>query len=162
VVVELFVLPGHLVFGLLGSLLMLAAVVMAMVDVYPQPGPGLPSLPSFDKFQLPLRQLLIAMVGGAAGIWAASRILPRTPIYGALVSTSASGMKTEAAQAERRMARQGQTGVAISVLRPGGKAQFGDEILDVISQGEIVPKGTRVRIAGSSGNEAVVEVVKEG
>jgi membrane-bound serine protease (ClpP class) len=160
VVLEFFVLPGHLVFGFLGLLLMLAAVVMAMVDVYPQPGPGLPKLPSIEKFELPLQQILIAMVGGALGIWAASRILPRTPIYRAVVSNSASGVKSEQVQAEQRQARQGQIGVAVSVLRPGGKAQFGDDILDVISQGEVVSKGTSVKIIGYSGTEAVVEVFK--
>jgi membrane-bound ClpP family serine protease len=162
VVLELFVLPGHMVFGLIGSLLMLAAVVMAMVDVYPQPGPGLPKMPTFDKSELPLQQILIAMVGGALGIWAVSRILPKTPIYRSVVSSSVSGIKSEQAQAEQRQAHQGQIGVAVSMLRPGGKAQFGDDILDVISQGEVVSKGTRVRITGYSGTEAVVEVVNEG
>jgi membrane-bound serine protease (ClpP class) len=161
VVVELFVLPGHLVLGLIGSLLMLAAVVMAMVDVYPQPGPGLPRLPTIEKFQLPLRQILIAMAGSAAGLWFASRILPKTPMYRAVVSTSASGVKFEEAQAGQRNARLGRTGTAVSILRPGGKAQFGDEILDVISQSEVVAKGTAVKIIGYSGTEAVVEVVKE-
>jgi membrane-bound ClpP family serine protease len=44
-------------------------------------------------------------------------------------------------------------------LRPGGKAQFGNDILDVISQGELIDKGERVKIIGHSGTEAVVEGV---
>ena len=36
--------------------------------------------------------------------------------------------------------------MTISPLRPGGKAQFGDAILDVMSQGDMLPKGTAVRI----------------
>jgi membrane-bound serine protease (ClpP class) len=148
---------------MLGAVLMLAAVVMAMVDLYPAPGPGaLPALPSLDKFQLPLRQLLIATVGGGLGIWLASLILPKTPIYRAVVSQSASGVKTEAAFAQQSKLRLGLTGVTLSALRPGGKAQFGDAILDVISQGDMVPKGTAVRIIGGSGSEALVEVVKDG
>jgi membrane-bound ClpP family serine protease len=67
-------------------------------------------------------------------------------------------VRTGATQEQQRTARLGQTGLAISTLRPGGKAQFGDEILDVISQGELVPKGTKVRIIGYSGGEAIVEV----
>jgi membrane-bound serine protease (ClpP class) len=50
-------------------------------------------------------------------------------------------------------------GVAISPLRPGGKAQFGNDILDVISQGELIDKGSRVKIIGHSGTAAVVEGV---
>jgi membrane-bound serine protease (ClpP class) len=163
VIIELFVYPGTIVIGMLGAVLMLAAVVMAMVDLYPAPGPGaLPALPSLDKFQLPLRQLLIATVGGGLGIWLASLILPKTPIYRAVVSQSASGVKTEAAFAQQSKLRLGLTGVTLSALRPGGKAQFGDAILDVISQGDMVPKGTAVRIIGGSGSEALVEVVKDG
>lgn len=163
VVVELFVYPGTVVIGMLGAVLMLAAIVMAMVDLYPAPGPGvLPTMPSLDKFQLPLRQLLIATIGGGLGIWLASLILPKTSVYRAVVSQSASGMKTEAAFARQNKSRRGQVGVTLSALRPGGKAQFGEEILDVISQGDMVSKGTPVRIIGSSGAEALVEVVKEG
>jgi membrane-bound ClpP family serine protease len=50
-------------------------------------------------------------------------------------------------------------GEAVSNLRPGGKARFGDEILDVMSQGEMIEKGTRVRIIRHSASEAVVESV---
>jgi len=148
---------------MLGAVLMLAAIIMAMVDLYPAPGPGvLPALPTLDKFQLPMRQLLIATVGGGIGIWLASLFLPKTAIYRAVVSQSASGVKTEAEFAQIKKSRQGQMGVAISALRPGGKAQFGDDILDVVSQGEMVPKGTQVRIIGTSGAEALVEVVNGG
>jgi membrane-bound serine protease (ClpP class) len=162
VVVELFVYPGTVVIGVIGAALMLAAIVMAMVDLYPAPGPGvLPAMPTLDKFELPLRQLLIATIGGGLGIWLASLILPKTPVYRVLVSQSASGMKTEATLEKQAKSRQGRTGVTLSALRPGGKAQFGDEIIDVISQGDMVPKGTPVRIIGSSGAEALVEVVKE-
>lgn len=160
VVVELFVYPGTIVIGMSGAILMLVAIIMAMVDLYPAPGPGvLPAMPSLDKFQLPLRQLLVATIGGGLGIWIASQLLPKTSMYRAVVSGSASGVKTEAEFAQMKQSRQGQIGVTISALRPGGKAQFGDAILDVVSQGEMVAKGTQVRIIGTSGAEALVEVV---
>jgi membrane-bound ClpP family serine protease len=61
---------------------------------------------------------------------------------------------------ERQQSKQvGEMGVATSVLRPGGKARFGDQIIDVISQGEMVPKGSRVKVIGHSGREAIVEAV---
>ena len=160
VVVELFVYPGTVMLGLFGALLMLIALIMAMVDVYPTPGPNLiPAIPSADKFVLPMRHLLIATVGGAIGIWLVSRFLPKTSFYRAVVSTSASGVRSGAVLEQQRKSHLGQVGVTESALRPGGKARFGDAILDVISQGEMVPKGTRVRIIGHSGSEALVEVV---
>ena len=79
-----------------------------------------------------------------------------------MVSTAASGAATQASLEQQQQTRLGRVGVTISVLRPGGKAQFGDDLLDVVSQGELVDKGTSVRIIGSSGAEALVEVVKAG
>ena len=155
VVVEIFIYPGTIAIGLLGAGLMLVALIMAMVDIYP----GMPSVPTLPQLKLPLQQILIAMGGGVIAILFLSRFLPKTSVYRKVVSQSASGMKTEAALDQQKVSRQGQIGVTISPLRPGGKAQFGEQILDVISQGDLVPEGTRVRIIGSSGSEALVEVV---
>ena len=152
---ELFAFPGTTALGLIGTLLMLVALVMAMVDVYP----GMPALPTFRMLELPLRDLFIAFLGGAVAVVVLSRWLPKTSFYGKLVSQSASGVTTEAKLEQRQISRLGQVGVAISALRPGGKAQFGNEILDVISQGELIDKGQQVKIIGHSGAEAVVERV---
>ena len=40
-----------------------------------------------------------------------------------------------------------------------GKAQFGNEILDVVTEGDLIEKGSPVRVIGSSGHEAVVAPV---
>jgi len=56
-----------------------------MVDVYPampstpsvpRSMPALPALPTLDKFELPMRNLLIALVGGLAGKGVAEVIDP--------------------------------------------------------------------------------------
>jgi membrane-bound serine protease (ClpP class) len=156
VVVEIFIYPGTIAIGLLGAVLMLVALVMAMVDIYP----GMPSVPSLPQLRLPIQQILVAMAGGVVAILVLSRFLPKTSVYRKLVSQTASGVKTELEVEKQKISRQGQIGVTISPLRPGGKARFGDQILDVISQGDMVPPGTRVKIIGSSGAESLVEVVQ--
>ncbi|MBK9138784.1 MAG: NfeD family protein [Verrucomicrobia bacterium] len=88
-----------------------------------------------------------------------ARLLPKTPIYATLVTQSVSGGESPAAQEKAHSAQVGREGVALSVLRPGGKAQFGDEVLDVMTQGELIEKGARVRIVAHSGREAVVEAI---
>jgi membrane-bound serine protease (ClpP class) len=150
---ELLVFPGTLALGLAGAALMVISLVMALVDVYP----GMPTIPSWPQLQLPLQTLGIAAVGSAVAVLALARVLPETPIFRRLVSTTASGEVSTVAAEVVRSSRVGQVGVAISQLRPGGKAQFGDDIVDVITQGELLAKGTRVRIIGHSATEAVVE-----
>src|ERR1043166_9310122 len=155
VVVEIFVYPGTLAIGLLGVGLMLVALIMAMVDIYP----GMPSMPTLLQLRLPIQNILYAMAGGAVAIILLSRFLPKTPVYRKIVSQSASGMKTELVFEKQKANLHGRIGVAISPLRPGGKAQFGDDVIDVISQGDLVEAGAKVRIISYSGTEAVVEVL---
>jgi len=156
-VLELFVFPGTIFLGLTGAGLMLASIIMAMVDIYP----GVPGLPGPMQFRIPVRDILvnlaIVFVGSAVSIWVLSYWLPKTSVYGTLISQSASGETTIQAQEQVQTKQLGEVGVAISILRPGGKAQFGDQILDVITQGEMIAKGRRVRIIGHSSAEAIVE-----
>ena len=59
VLVELLVFPGTFIAGITGAVLMLVALVMGMVDMYP----GTPTLPTLPQLQLPLRDISVA-VGG--------------------------------------------------------------------------------------------------
>ena len=147
---------------------MVLAIVMALVDLYPAvplaPGGPTPSWPRFagptqESVEHALQVLLIAIGGTAFGVWLASIWLPKTPLYTSLVSQGASGAATTAAFAAQESALLGKTGVTISALRPGGKAQFGDDILDVMSQGDMLARGTAVRITSFSGGTAIVETV---
>ena len=159
VALEFFVFPGTFALGLAGTVLMLVALIMAMVDLYPVPGPGMPQLPSLPQLRLPLQNLAIAMAGSIVMVLLLARWLPRTSVYKTVVSQSASGVSSVTRQEQQQASRLGQMGVTISVLRPGGKAKFGEEILDVISQGEMVGKDCPVKIIGHSGTEAIVELV---
>lgn len=156
---ELFVFPGVTIFGLAGAVLMLVSVIMAMVDVYP----SAPGLPTSLQFQIPYEQILtnlvIALAGSAIAIWLLSFFLPKTALYSSLISQSVSGESSVLFQETEQQRRLGEIGVAISDLRPGGKAQFGDTLLDVITRGDMIPKGQRVRVIGYSGSESVVEAV---
>ena len=56
----------------------------------------------------------------------------------------------------------GEVGVATSDLRPSGLALFGDRRVDVVSQGDFIAAGTRVRVIEVSGNRVMVESVERG
>jgi membrane-bound serine protease (ClpP class) len=156
---EFFVHPGTIAPGLIGAALMFVAVIMAMVDIYPG-SPALPTSPiALNSLQQSFKNIVIATIGTVLAVAMLARFLPKTSMYQRMISVSVSGLKTEKETVKRRVSRNGQLGVSISMLRPGGKAQFGDEILDVISQGDLIPKGQKVKIIGHSGTEAIVEAV---
>ena len=54
----------------------------------------------------------------------------------------------------------GQEGVAATMLRPAGVAQFGDRRVDVVTDGEIIDADTRVTAVDVRGNRVVVRAVR--
>jgi membrane-bound serine protease (ClpP class) len=50
-------------------------------------------------------------------------------------------------------------GVAVTDLHPSGTAQFGDERVDVVSEGSFVEAGTAVRVVRADGYRHVVRPV---
>jgi len=53
-------------------------------------------------------------------------------------------------------AHMGRCGLAVTDLRPSGKARFGSEILDVVSDGQFLTKGCALRIVDTRQNRIVV------
>lgn len=159
IVVELFFFPGTIAIGLLGGVLVLGSLIMALVDVYP--GMPLWSWPTIaqDSLERSIQIFGFSMLASVVLAVLLARFLPHTPLYGALVSQTTSGAQATVDRETKRSARLGQTGVTISPLRPAGKAQFGEEVLDVIAPGEMVEKGKTVKIVGFNGHDAVVSVV---
>lgn len=157
IAVELFVLPGTIFIGLGGFALIVMSLIMAGVDMYPD----MPAVPSFatvgESLHRSLQNMIMGFLGGILACYALSKWLPKSQYYSAVVSTGVSGVESVIEIEEEKQSRVGQVGEALSQLRPGGKAQFGDEIIDVISAGEILEAGTRVKIIRHSGSDPVVE-----
>lgn len=153
IAIELFVFPGTIFIGLGGFALVLLSLVMSGVDMYPD----MPAVPSLDAMGVPMQNLVLAVLGGVLICYLLSKWLPHTHYYGMVVSRGVSGAVSVAAIEEVKRSRVGEVGTAVSQLRPSGKARFGDEVLDVISAGEIIESGQAVRIVRHSGSDPVVE-----
>jgi len=154
--VELFVFPGTFIPGALGAVLVLVALIMAMVDVYP----GAPTLPTLPELQLPLRDLSIAVLASLLIAAVLARFLPKTVLFSRMVSQTASGVTADVAQETKQAGRIGRIGVTVSPLNPGGKAHFDEELLDVVTRGEMVAKGQQVKIIGHGSTNVIVEAVE--
>ena len=55
--------------------------------------------------------------------------------------------------------RVGDHGLADSALRPAGRVRFGDQYVDVVTDGAFVDAGAEVRVLQIRGNRVVVRVV---
>ncbi len=54
-------------------------------------------------------------------------------------------------------ALEGRTGIAKTDLRPSGKGDFDGTVLDVLSNGEFIKKGTRIQITKILNNQVLVK-----
>jgi membrane-bound serine protease (ClpP class) len=163
--VELFVLPGFGVAGLTGILLLLVSLVLAGQNfVVPNTGRQLATLTN---------TLLVVMGSGAVfavAAYALSSYFGKIPILGRLTleppdpdaGTGPATPRAARTDSLRHFGVEiGDLGVADSPLRPAGKARFGDHYVDVVTDGLLVPKGTRVRVLKISGNRVVVRQVED-
>ena len=159
VIIEiLFFAHSTIVFGVLGVFLMLASLLWAMIDRYP----GETFLPSGQMLAVPLRNLFVALIAAAIVIALLAKYLPRTSIYRrfALMTTNPPGPSLAGAPREFATALSlspGMQGVALSILRPSGKARFADHIVDVITQGEFIAPETPVTVVQSDGMRVIVK-----
>ena len=53
----------------------------------------------------------------------------------------------------------GKPGTSITPLVPAGKAQIGNELVDVITDGRMVERGQSIRVVDVAGNRVLVEPV---
>ena len=155
VLVEVFIFPTVGILGFIGLAMMLLGVLMAMVEQVPN-GPWLPSWPYME---IPVMKLAGGIVLIAFFIILFGRFLPKNPMFRHLILASATAQADGFAAAPTRKSIIGAIGVASSPLRPSGTALFGDEPLDVITGGNFIRAGSKVRVVEARGNRIVVEEV---
>jgi membrane-bound ClpP family serine protease len=152
---EIFVLPGFGVTGISGIVLVIVSLALVTLEKMPET--------TGDWLDLGARlgTFGISLVAAIAGAFMLAWYLPHIPYANRLVLLPPSDEKTDAhaEEASARAALLGAIGVAETMLRPAGKARFGDDFLDVIAEGDYVNPGTRVQVIEIEGNRIVVKAV---
>jgi membrane-bound ClpP family serine protease len=152
---EFMVFPGFTIFGITGGLLVVGSLLLAsQTFVLPHN--------EYQAEQL-IRSLKVIVAAGAATIAAAvliNRYLPHAPMFNRMLLAPPSG--EELSDIARREALAefehllGATGIAATPLLPGGKAIFGDQLVDVIADGEVIERGQAVVVVRARGNRVLV------
>ncbi|MGD8451895.1 MAG: NfeD family protein [Phycisphaerae bacterium] len=161
---EIFVIPGFGVAGILGIALIVIALIGTFVPSEPAPG-GPDDAPWFSWPSLPgtwnaLQQGIIYLSGSIIiafiGILLVIRYLPQTAIGRRLIPPNPEHRTLTLNDPRQAVALIGEVGIVTGDLRPGGQARFGQEIVDVQSQGEYVEAGRRVQVLRHEGMRIVV------
>lgn len=153
IAIEVFLLPGFGIFGIGGlALTVLGVVLMSQTFVIPR---------NVYQVELLTRGIWMAL-GGAAGmvggLLAFRMMLPHVPLLSGLVMEPQD--EAELSEAEKLGDYShllGQSGFATTPLLPSGKARFGDQVVQVVSDGCAIATGDPVRVAQVQATRVVVE-----
>ena len=100
--------------------------------------------------------------------WLLSKYLPRIQFLSGLILAPAVPRKgseipvsiTTPPESKTVGVNLGDTGEVVSILRPTGKAKFGDAIVDVVAEADFLDKGTKIEIIVIHGNRVVVKQIE--
>lgn len=160
--VELFVIPGFGVIGVAGLILLF----MGLVGTFIPSGGGL--FPNSPKAQEGLLDgaavTLLACVTAGLGMWMVAKHFGSLPVLGRLVlktdADSDSIGVLEAIDPDAGVtARPGELGVSLTPMRPAGRVQIGERVVDAVAEFGYIPSGARVRVVSADGLKVGVEEV---
>ena len=132
------VLPG-MIAGLVGLGCLIAGVVIAYMDFGPRTGNLV---------------LIIVVVGFVIGTLCWMRFLPDSPMARLFISRGTIG--TIGAEKPELVQR---TGTALTALRPSGTALIDGQRVDVVSEGQMIEKGSRIKVVATEGLRVVVRAL---
>ncbi|MDQ3557447.1 MAG: nodulation protein NfeD [Gemmatimonadota bacterium] len=147
--VEAFVIPGFGVAGVLGLAAILGSIVLSMVG----------SLPTGADFATAGAVILSSLLIVGVVAWQLLRHLPDDRRARRMTLRTSTSREEGYLSSPQRDDLVGTEGVAVTDLRPSGTALFGDERVDVVSEGPFVVAGTPVRVTRAEGYRHVVRPV---
>lgn len=153
--VEVFVLPGFGIFGLGGGVLIIFSLILASQRFF------IPRTEAqLDELRRSITAVAAAGLGMMALAWATRRYLPQAPLLGRIMLEPPPPEERQLQSSREAVADYahlvGATGVATTDLRPSGRARFGDEVVDVSADGELLERGARVTVVDAYANRVVV------
>jgi len=164
IAVEIFLLPGTVIFGGVGFLCLLLSLVLSRQSFV------LPSNELEEELLLAnLRNLTMLVLMVFALGWLTWRLLPNIPWANRLFlpppersPQTAGGTESGFGLDDALLTKLvGRTGVAATVLRPAGIMEIDGERIDVVTEGEFVEPGTQLKVLYVQGSRVVVAVAGE-
>jgi len=160
--VEVFVIPGFGVSGVVGLLLLFGGLLGTFLPA----GSGL--FPSTAKGQGELLWAAGTIIGAfftaAVGAYFVAKHAGSLPFFRGLVLREGAGEEAATVispDAEAPIARVGEKGVTITPMHPAGRVDIGGRVIDAVSDFGFLEAGEPVRVSSVSGIRVGVERARE-
>ncbi|PRO65101.1 NfeD family protein [Alkalicoccus urumqiensis] len=134
--------PSFGIFGILG----IGAVLTSLI------------LSSFSTVNI-LISFVVALLVTIAGMVLLMKYADRAGPMKRVVLQDATTSEQGYLSNETRTDLDGAEGTAVTVLRPAGTGQFGEERLDVVSEGGYIEQGRKIKVISSRGSRVVVREI---
>ena len=153
---EVFVIPGFGIFGLGGGAMVLASLILAsQTFVWPR------NDYQFEQLQNSLLTIAAASVGVIVVAVLLRKRLPRSRLFGNLMLEPPAGEEAEIIRRREALVDfhdlVGTRGTATTQLTPSGKARFGDVLVDVMADGEVIDRGAAIEVVEVRGSRVLVQ-----
>ena len=146
--VEIFLVPGFGIFGILGAGGILAGLYLSLVG-------SLSTAVDYSQAAVVLSASVLIILVSA---WAIARTLPRNTrlLRSGIMLGERMDREIGYISAAGRSELVGQRGVALTDLRPAGVGRFGDERVDVVAEEGWLESGTAIQVVRAEGYRNVV------
>ena len=166
VLLELFVFPGILVFGLLGVFCIIGSLIYSMVDPLNLNWDGSVNFSALGVLLGgPVMNVLIAFAGALVVALFLMRYMSSVPMIRWMVLEEAQKdgpALNKPNGGTETSSLVGFDGVAATDLKPSGSATINDRRVDVISSGVFISAGTSIVVTKHEGSRVVVELDDSG
>lgn len=156
---EIFVIPGFGIAGISGIILILGGTIMAMIPIIPADGlDGLRNI-NPDYLESALWKFGLFLLLFVITAWLLAKLLPKTNLFSRLVLSETVGKNRPVEATEEESDLVGKIGESMTFLRPAGIAVIDGKRIDVVSEGEMIDAGSKLKVVKVEGRRVVVKTV---
>ncbi len=151
--IELFVIPGFGIFGILGVIFILGGLVLGML---PNQDFNFDFVPESQLFGALLTVILASLASVGLVFW----LTPKVNQWGAFSAVTLAGTQERSEGYTSSIypdSLLGKEGTVHSRLRPSGKIEINGEIYDAFSRGDFIDQGEKIVVISTEGTSLKVK-----
>jgi membrane-bound serine protease (ClpP class) len=149
---EIFVIPGFGILGVLGILFMIAGLFFGLVSDF--------GMTDYSILSVAITQLAAVFVVSAIFIFILPKFLPKSAIWNRLILQDNIASKSGYAARQSFEHLVGTEGIALTDLRPAGSAIINDQRIDVVTEGDYISHNSAIIVKAVEGSKIVVGIKK--
>ncbi|MDH7604175.1 MAG: NfeD family protein [Melioribacter sp.] len=146
--IEIFVIPGFGLFGIIGIALMIAGLFLGLISDFP--------IVDMNLISYAIIQLAVTFLATAIVITFLIKFLPKTNMFNKLILQEKVKEKSGYAVKEKFIDLIGKEGIALTDLRPSGTALIDGKRIDVVTEGDYINHDTQIIVKNVEGSKIVV------